>query len=99
MRYENLLQLNGRLCTNRRGTIFWTEQMLSIMRRYYSTCTDREVAGMLGLTTTTIRKKARLMRLKKSDAYLKGLRSKAGKVGVIIRELKKKKRNKNVDNL
>lgn len=91
MRYENLLQLNGRLCTNKRGTIFWTEQMLSIMRRYYSTCTDREVAGMLGLTTTTVRKKAQLMRLKKSEAYLKGLRSKAGKVGVIIRELKKKK--------
>ena len=94
MRYENLLQLNGRLCTNRRGTIFWTEQMLSIMRRYFPICTDREVSGLLGLTTTTIRKKAQLMRLKKNAEYLKGQRAKAGKVGVIIRELKKKKKRK-----
>lgn len=78
-----------------RRELLWTEQMIYILRRYYPYTDTREVAGMIGVSRCTVVKKAHQLGLRKNRQYITELRSRSGKLGVMLREIKKKKKNGN----
>lgn len=49
--------------------IFWSENMLSILRRYYPDTKNEEIAGMLGVSPRTVVRKARELHLEKSREF------------------------------
>lgn len=62
----------GRLMTHKGYStrIAWSPTMLGIMRRYYPSTTNEEVAGMLGVSARTVVRKARELGLVKDKAWL-----------------------------
>lgn len=50
--------------------IFWSENMLSLLRRYYPNTKNNEIAEMLGVSPRTVTRKARELHLKKSPDFI-----------------------------
>lgn len=69
---------NGRLMyiSGRTWKLYWTGNMLSIMRKYHSNTSDREIAEMLGISRQAVSKKAKEMRLSKCEEYKKEIANK-----------------------
>ncbi len=55
--------------------LFWDGNMLSILRRYYPNTNNHEVAGMIGVSSYTVTKKARELGITKSREYLRQIRA------------------------
>lgn len=51
------------------GRIIWTPQMLDTMRRHYPHTTNAEICGMLGISPSTLHRKAREMHLAKTPEF------------------------------
>ena len=51
--------------------IYWTGDMLSILRRYFADTKTEEVSGMLGVSHRTVIRKARELDLEKSPSFLR----------------------------
>lgn len=51
------------------GRIIWTPQMLDTMRRHYPHTTNAEMCGMLGISPSTLHRKAREMHLAKTAEF------------------------------
>lgn len=51
--------------------IYWTGDMLSILRRYFANTKTEEVAGMLGVSHRTVIRKARELGLEKDESFLR----------------------------
>lgn len=54
-------------------SILWTSQMLSMLRNYFPTTRNEELAGMLGVSRRTMIRKARVLGLEKDGRWLKGI--------------------------
>ena len=78
-------QNTGRLMDYRtsRIKIFWTGEMLSILRKYYPNSSNDEVSEMIVVCNRTLVKKARELGLCKSKEYLHGLHSRCGFLGAV----------------
>lgn len=65
-------QKTGRIVEHRGLSvrIFWSENMLSILRRYYPNTKNEEIAGMLGVSPRTVVRKARELHLVKSREFI-----------------------------
>lgn len=55
--------------TNKRYTV-WTPQMLKTLTDFYPIMFNKALAGWLGVTTTTMRRKAKALGLSKVDGFL-----------------------------
>ena len=66
------LRNDGRLSEVKNGHayIYWTENMLSIMQRFYPNTKNEEISEMLGLCVRSIQRKARKMGLNKTAEFL-----------------------------
>lgn len=53
--------------------IHWSPAMLSILRRYYATTTNEDVAGMLRVSTRTMIRKARELGLRKDAEWMRNI--------------------------
>lgn len=53
--------------------IFWSTQMLDYLKRHYPTTTNEELAGCLGVSWRTLRRKARELGLQKDPQWLAGV--------------------------
>lgn len=62
--------------------LYWTGDMLSILRRYYPCTPDTEVAEMIGVSYRTVCRKAKDLGLTKSRQYLIEYRSRTGKLNI-----------------
>ena len=51
--------------------VYWTGNMLSILRRYYPNTSNVEVAEMIGVSSRLVSKKANELGLSKSETYRK----------------------------
>lgn len=51
--------------------LYWTGDMLSIMRRYFPNTSNIEVAEMIGVSSKLVAKKAKELGLTKTEAYRK----------------------------
>lgn len=51
--------------------IFWNENMISIMRRYYHNTINNELSDMLGVSERTVTRKARELGLEKDKDFIK----------------------------
>lgn len=62
----------GRLMEHRglATSIYWTGDMLSILRRFYSNTKNEELVGMLGVSRRTLIRKAREMGLAKDKDFM-----------------------------
>lgn len=50
--------------------IFWSKAMIGYLRRHYPTTINEELAGCLGVSKTTLARKARELNLEKDPAWL-----------------------------
>lgn len=75
----------GRLMDHRASSIsiYWTENMLSILRRYYPNTSNAEVSEMTGVCKATVIKKARELGLCKSKEYIRNLHKQCGLLGAV----------------
>ena len=64
-----------------RASLYWTPDMLSVLRRYFPNTPNREVAEMLGVHYMTVSVKAKELGLVKSAAYLRESGRKYGVLG------------------
>ena len=62
--------------------IFWSADMLTVLRRYYPNTPDTEVSEMLGVSTKSVSRKAKQLNLKKSNSYVFAYRSRQGKLNI-----------------
>lgn len=53
--------------------IFWSKQMIDDLRRNYPTTRNEELAGLLGVSTRTMIRKARELGLEKDLQWLQGI--------------------------
>lgn len=53
--------------------IYWTGNMLSIMRRYYHNTINRELAEMLGVSERSVTRKARELGLEKDKEFVSSM--------------------------
>lgn len=53
--------------------IYWTENMLSLLRRHFPHTCNEEVAGMLGVSVSTLNRKVKEPGLKKDKAYIESM--------------------------
>ena len=83
---------DGRLMyiSGRTWKLFWTENMLSIMRKHHANTSDQEVAEMLGVSRQAVTKKAKEMGLKKSAEY----KSEVAKRNGLIRRANRNRKQK-----
>lgn len=54
-------------------SIFWSKQMIDDIKRYYPTTKNEELAGMLGVSQSTLIRKARELGLDKDREWLLGI--------------------------
>lgn len=54
-------------------SIFWSRQMIDDIKRYFSTTKNEELAGMLGVSQSTLTRKAKQLGLEKDKEWLKGV--------------------------
>ena len=64
-----------------RASLYWTPDMLSVLRRYFPNTPNREIAEMLGVHYITVGVKAKELGLSKSAAYLSASGKKYGVLG------------------
>lgn len=83
---------DGRLMyiSGRTWKLFWTENMLSIMRKHHANTSDRELGEMLGVSRQAVTKKAKEMGLKKSAEY----KSEVAKRNGLIRRANRNRKQK-----
>ena len=58
--------------------IFWSTQMLDYLKRHYATTLNDELAGCLGVSRSSLIRKAHELGLKKDAAWLKGINHEHG---------------------
>ena len=75
-------------------TLYWTPQMISDLRRYFPTASNREVSEILGIDRNIIGAKAKELGLSKSDAYMQKLHKERGFMASISRKRNERLRNK-----
>ena len=68
----DIVKVGERLYVSRRGffAIYWTPNMLSILKRHFPNSPNSEVCEMLGVSERTMVKKARELGLYKSQEYI-----------------------------
>lgn len=64
-----------------RSSIYWTGNMLSLLKRHFSNTKNEEMAEMLGVSPRTVIRKARELRLEKNPVWLKGVQREHGILG------------------
>lgn len=64
--------------------IYWSPYMIDILRKYYPTTTNEEVAAIVGVSELTLIRKAKELGIRKSAAYLRGVHSEAGRISQAI---------------
>lgn len=74
--------LNGKPCGHK---IYWSDNMLSVLRRYYATTSNKELSEMIGVCDRTVREKATELGLAKSRAYIHDRQSQAARIGWVTR--------------
>lgn len=68
-------------------TLYWSENMLSILKRYFPNTPNAEVAEMIGVSVTTLERKAQELGIAKSKTYLSEIGVRAGRLsGVVLRK-------------
>lgn len=70
--------------------LYWTGDMLSILRRYYPCTSDTEVAEMIGVSYRTVCLKAKELGLRKSKQYQTEYRSRTGKLNIRLLATRRK---------
>lgn len=70
--------------------LYWTGDMLSILRRYYPCTPDTEVAEMIGVSYRTVCRKAKDLGLTKSRQYQTEYRSRTGKLNIRLLATRRK---------
>ena len=62
----------GRIMTHEgyANRIFWSREMIDYLQRHYPTTLNEELAGCLGVSKTTLARKARELKLEKDPAWL-----------------------------
>lgn len=73
---------NGKPCGHK---LYWSENMLSVLRRYYATTSNKELSEMIGVCDRTVRDKATELGLTKSRTYIHDRQSQAAKIGWVMR--------------
>lgn len=73
--------------------LYWTENMLSVLRRYYPNSPSFEVAEMIGVQRCSLDRKAKELGIKKSPEYIRRCRQKGGIAGGIAMRKKIRKLN------
>lgn len=53
--------------------IFWTENMISLLKKYFPDTNNEEISGILGVSERTVSRKARELGLKKDPSYINGM--------------------------
>lgn len=53
--------------------VYWTDQMLSMLKKYYSNTRNEEIAGILGMGVRTVIRKARQLGLVKDPAWMRAM--------------------------
>jgi hypothetical protein len=64
--------------------IYWSTDMLDYLRRHYPTTLNEELAGCLGVSQSTLNRKARELGLKKDPAWLHQVWEERRKMGQIV---------------
>ena len=67
-----VVKKDDRLYISKRGffAIYWTPNMISILKRHYPNSPNSDVCEMLGVSENTMYRKARELGLKKSEEYI-----------------------------
>ena len=76
-----IVQRDGRwvvLYGRGRGKVYWTPDMISIVRKYYHTNSNKEIGEMIGVSKTLVHRKARELGMKKNPDYLTAVRKQTG---------------------
>lgn len=83
---------NGRLMyiSGKTWALYWSENMLSLLRRHHANTSDREIGEMLGVSRQAITKKAKEMGLRKSEEYKSDVNKRRGLVRKANRMKEKK---------
>ena len=83
-RIEETLQTGG-------SRIMWSEDMISVLKRYYPNSKTEEVAEMISVSERTIRRKAKELKLKKDKDFVRSYQSRGGFISSIINSSKRRK--------
>lgn len=88
-----IVKVDDRLYVSKRGFygIYWTPNMISILKRYYPNSPNREVCEMLGVSERTMSRKAKELGLSKSKEYINSNAKIKSLMGVLAVRRNKKK--------
>ena len=79
---------------NRITRIYWSPNMLSELKRYFPNSPNKEVAELLGVSESTMIRKARELGLVKEKRYIRENSSTKSLSGVLARQRKEKSNGK-----
>ncbi len=67
-------------------TLYWSGNMLSVLRKYYPNTPNTEIAEMLGVSEATVYRKAHSIGLHKNEQYIRECRIRSGlQAGIVNR--------------
>lgn len=92
-RGEGIMYVNDRLCVckSHSTNIFWSENMISTLKKNYAEMTNEELADLLNVSESTMRRKARELGLSKSASYIRTTAKYKSMLASIIRRYKNDK--------
>lgn len=76
-------------------TLYWTNDMLSVLKRYYPMTPDSEIAEMLGLSETAVYKKAKELGMKKSKEYLSSIGKRGAQASIVAMRRRSREQQQN----
>ena len=87
------MYVNDRLCVckSHSTNIFWSENMISTLKKNYAEMTNEELADLLNVSESTMRRKARELGLSKSASYIRTTAKYKSMLASIIRRYKNDK--------
>lgn len=85
---------NGRLMyiSGRTWKLYWTGDMLSVLRKHHANTSDKELGEMIGVSKAAVSKKAKELGLVKSEAYKKDVARRVA-LGARVYRMKQKKQD------
>ena len=72
-------------------TIFWNKDMIDLLKRYYPNTKNEEVAELLGVSVSTMLRKARKLGLYKDKDFCRLMSQENGKIGACMNRICGKK--------
>lgn len=93
----DIVKVGERLYVSKRGFygIFWTPNMISILKRHYPNSPNSEVCEMLGVSERTLVRKARELGLEKSEEYISNNAKVKSLMGIITQRKNKQQYGRN----